>query len=430
MIESLIGFAVFLLLAFLGIPLGFAMIAVGFVGFGLVRGWTASMEMVAQIIVDISMSHGFSVLPLFVLMGAFVFVSGLSDELYDTAHAWLGHYRGGLAMATVAACGGFAAVSGSSLATAATMAKVAMPSMRRYNYSESLASGAIAAGGTLGILIPPSVALVIYGLLANEDIGALFIAGIIPGIVTILLYLMTISVVTRINPRAGPRGPVVSWGIRVRSLSKVWGVVVLFVLIIGGIYIGFFTPTEAGGMGAVGALIFALVRRRINWSQFLAALIEAGRTTAMIFCVAFGALIISNFVNVAGMTGMLVTTVESLDVPPIGVVLAILGIYLVLGCVFDGMVMILVTIPVFAPVVAALGLNMIWFGILVTIAVEVAAITPPIGMNVFVLKTVLPELKLGVIYRGILPFFVADLIRLSLVLLVPSIPLFLPSLMG
>lgn len=430
MIESLIGFAVFLLLAFLGIPLGFAMIAVGFVGFGLVRGWTASMEMVAQIIVDISMSHGFSVLPLFVLMGAFVFVSGLSDELYDTAHAWLGHYRGGLAMATVAACGGFAAVSGSSLATAATMAKVAMPSMRRYNYSESLASGAIAAGGTLGILIPPSVALVIYGLLANEDIGALFIAGIIPGIVTILLYLMTISVVTRINPRAGPRGPVVSWGVRVRSLSKVWGVVVLFVFIIGGIYIGFFTPTEAGGMGAVGALIFALVRRRINWSQFLAALIEAGRTTAMIFCVAFGALIISNFVNVAGMTGMLVTTVESLDVPPIGVVLAILGIYLVLGCVFDGMVMILVTIPVFAPVVAALGLNMIWFGILVTIAVEVAAITPPIGMNVFVLKTVLPELKLGVIYRGILPFFVADLIRLSLVLLVPSIPLFLPSLMG
>lgn len=430
MAPSLIGIAILLLLAFAGIPLGFAMIAVGFVGFGVVRGLEASMEMVGQVILDISMSYGFSVLPLFILMGTFVYRSGLSDELYDAANAWLGHFRGGLAMATVAACGGFAAVSGSSVATAATMAKVALPAMRRYKYADSLATGSIAAGGTMGILIPPSVALVLYGLLTNEDIGALFIAGILPGLVTILLYIATISVVTRINPKAGPRGPSPKWSNRWRSLSKVWGVLALFLLILGGIYLGIFTPTEAGAMGSVGALAFALGRRRLNRWQFLAALIEAGRTTAMIFTVAFGALLLSNFVNIAGMTSALVEGVEGLNVPPIGVVVAILGIYVVLGCVFDGIIMILLTVPIFSPVVGVIGFDLVWFGILVTMAAEVAAITPPVGLNVFVLKTVVPDVPLSTIYIGICPFLAADIVRVALVLFVPSIALFLPSLMG
>ena len=246
MVESLIGIIILLLLAFFGIPLGLSMISVGFVGFGLERGWEASLEMVGQIILDLSMNYGFSTLPLFVLMGTFVYRSGLSEDLYGMANAWLGHYRGGLAIATIAACGGFSAVSGSSVATAATMCKVALPPMRRFGYADSLATGSIAAGGTMGILIPPSVGLVVYGLLANEDIGALFLAGIIPGIVTILLYILTIYIQTRVNSTIGPRGPRSGWSVRLRSLFKVWGVIALFLFILGGIYTGIFTPTEAG----------------------------------------------------------------------------------------------------------------------------------------------------------------------------------------
>lgn len=427
---ALAGLAAVLLLAFIGIPLGFSMLSVGVAGFALARGWEPAFAVAGQIIVNLSTSHEFSVLPLFVLMGAFVYRAELSDELFDASNAWLGHHRGGLAMATIATCAGFSAVSGSSLATAATMARATIPSMRRYKYSDSLAAGSVAAGGTMGILIPPSVALVLYGILTNSDIGALFIGGILPGILTAVLYMAAVAVVTRINPAAGPRGPRSAWLHRWRTLSRVWGVVALFVFVLGGIYLGVFTPNEAGGMGAVGALAFALFRRKMNLSQFFQALSEAGRTTAMIFTVGFGAIILSAFVTVAGLTGGLQQLLVSLDVGVLGVILLIAVIYLLLGTVFDGLAMILLTVPVFAPVVASFGIDLVWFGIFVVIMAEISLITPPVGLNVFVLRAVMPDLALSTIFRGIVPFFVADIARVVLIVLFPSIVLFLPGMMG
>jgi C4-dicarboxylate transporter DctM subunit len=429
MTASLIGFAALLFICFLGFPLGFAMVAVGFVGFGLVRGFEPAVATVGTEILDFSMSYSFSALPLFILMGAFVFRAQLAEDMYDTANAWLGHYRGGLAMATVAACGGFAAVSGSSVATAATMAKVALPQMRRFGYADHLAAGSIAAGGTIGILIPPSIALIIYGILTESDIGRLFIAGIIPGILTVVLYILVIRLTTALNPEIGPRGPKVAWLGRFKSLGRIWGIVLLFLFILGGIYIGVFTPSEAGGIGAVGALAFAIFRRKMSWSIFVESLIEAGRTTVLVFSVAYGAIIFSNFINIAGMPDAIVVFVNELNVAPIGVMLTILAIYILLGTVFEGIGMIQLTVPIFFPIVENLGFDLIWFGIVVIMVTEISLITPPVGMNVFVLKSMLPDVSLWTIFRGIGPFFAADIVRLGLVVFFPPIALWLPSLM-
>lgn len=429
MTASLIGFAVLLVICFLGFPLGFAMVAVGFVGFGIVRGFDPAVATVGTEILDFSMSYSFSALPLFILMGAFVYRAQLAEDMYDTANAWLGHYRGGLAMATVAACGGFAAVSGSSVATAATMAKVALPQMRRYGYADHLAAGSIAAGGTVGILIPPSIALIIYGIITESDIGKLFIAGIVPGIMTVALYIAVIRLTTAINPEIGPQGPKVDWIGRFMSLGRIWGIVLLFLFILGGIYIGVFTPSEAGGIGAVGALVFAIFRRKMSLSIFVQSLIEAGRTTVLVFSVAYGAIIFSNFINIAGLPDAIVEFVNALDIPPIGVMLTIMAIYILLGTVFEGIGMILLTVPIFFPIVESLGFDLIWFGIVVIMVTEISLITPPVGMNVFVLKSMLPDVSLWTIFRGIGPFFAADLMRLGLVVFFPPIALWLPSLM-
>jgi tripartite ATP-independent transporter DctM subunit len=332
-------------------------------------------------------------------------------------------------MATVAACGGFAAVSGSSAATAATMAKVAIPSMRRFNYDDRLAAGSVAAGGTIGILIPPSIALIIYGILVEEDIGKLFMAGIIPGILTILLYITTIRIVTVVKKDWGPRGDRTPWAGRFKALGKVWGIVLLFLFILGGIYGGIFTPSEAGGIGAVGALAFAIARKKMTWPEFYKSLVEAGKTTVFVFTVAYGAIIFSNFINIAGMPDDILEFVNDLNVPPMGVIFAIMVIYVLLGAVFEGIGMILLTVPIFFPVVQSLGFDLIWFGIVVIMVTEISLITPPVGMNVFVLKSMLPDVSLWTIFIGIGPFFVADLVRLALVVLFPPIALWLPSVM-
>lgn len=430
MTASLIGFAVLLGIAFLGFPLGFSMMMVGFVGFAMLRGWDPAFEMVGQQIIDLSLSYGFSVLPLFVLMGVFVYRANLSNDLYDAANAWMGHFRGGLAMATVTACAGFAAVSGSSVATAATMAKVSIPPMRRYRYADSLAAGSVAAGGTMGILIPPSAAMVIYGILTEEDIGKLFIAGIVPGIVTVLLYVVVIRIVTGLRPEMGPGGERATWSARFRSLTKVWGILALFALVLGGIYFGIFTPSEAAGIGAMGALLFALARRCMGWLAFWQSLLEAAKTTSLIFSVAFGALILNNFINMAGLPTIVVEFVQSMDVAPIVVIVVICLIYVALGCIVEGIGMILLTVPIFFPVVQALGFDMIWFGIVVIMVTEISLITPPIGLNVFVMKSMLPDVPLTTIYKGILPFLAADIVRLALVVFIPPIALYLPNLMG
>ena len=426
---ALIGFACLFAICFIGVPLGFALILVGVGGFAYLRGILPALAMAGQQIIDLATNDAMSVLPLFVLMGAFIHQAKLSEELYEAANAWLGHLRGGLAMATIAACGGFAAVSGSSLATAATMSKVAMPPMRRFGYANSLATGSIAAGGTLGILIPPSVPMVIYGILTDTDIGQLFIAGIVPGFLLILLFIAAIALVARLDPTLAPPGVGYSWSQRARATFRVWGVLALFLIVLGGIYLGIFTPTEAAGIGAVGALLFALGRRKMQWSNFVDSLLEAGTTAGMIFVVAFGALIFSNFVALAGLTNAMIALIEALNVPPMGVVIAMCGIFLVLGCVFDSLAMLLLTIPIFAAILTPLGVDLIWFGILSIVAIEIGLISPPIGMNVFIVKTVLPEIDVWTIFRGVYPFIGASLIALMLLFLFPDLSLWLPRLM-
>lgn len=450
MLASLIGFAAVLVLALIGVPLGFTLILVGVVGFAVLRAdmvghaligfshggvtidWpsiSAGLTMAGQQMFDVSTNHGLTVIPLFVLMGTFIHRANLSGELYDAANAFVGHRRGGLAMGTIVACGGFAAVCGSSVATAATMARVAMPSMRRYGYADSLSTGAIAAGGTLGILIPPSVPMVIYGILAEADIGKLFIAGVVPGILLIALFVGAVAVQTAIDPAKGPPGELRSWPERLRALSGVWGVVVLFAAIIGGIYLGVFTPTEAAGVGATGAFFFAVFRGGIRLKGTIDALIESGITTGMIFVVTFGALVFSNFINIAGLTSAMTAWIDSLNASPLGVVLAICLIYVLLGCIFDSLAMLILTVPVFTGILNPLGVDLIWFGIVVIIVVELGLITPPIGMNVFVVTAAIPDVEVWTVFRGIWPFLIAMLIGLGLIIAFPQIALLLPRLM-
>lgn len=411
---------------------------VGVIGFAMIVGFDASMAMIATVTYETGLDYGLSVVPLFILMGNFVTRAGLSDELYAASNAFLGHRRGGLAMATVVACGGFSAVCGSSLATAATMAKVSMPSMRKFGYADSLATGAIAAGGTLGILIPPSVILVIYGIMTEQDIGMLFMAGVVPGIIGVIFYLGAVQYTIWRNPEVGPPGERIPWRQRMVALSGVWGVILLFILVMGGIYGGIFTPTEAAGIGASGAFFFALLRGQLTWPILYDILLQTVRTTAMIFSVLIGALMFSNFVNVADMPTLLTSWVASFDLGPLTVVLLIMLVYVVLGCILESLSMILLTVPVFYPLVSELNFGgmmppdmvLIWFGIVVVVVTEISLITPPVGLNVFVLKGVLPEVKTSTIFKGVTPFWVADILRLTLLIMVPAICLFLPSMMG
>ncbi|HZH28906.1 MAG TPA: TRAP transporter large permease [Azospirillaceae bacterium] len=436
MTESLVGFAVLFGLILLRMPIGFAMALVGTVGFALMVGWRPAFAMLGQNTFEAGFSYTLSVLPLFILMGNLVTRAGISHELYQAAYAFLGHRRGGLAMASVAACGGFSAVCGSSLATAATMSKVAMPPMRRFGYHDSLAAGSIAAGGTLGILIPPSVIMVIYGLLTQADIGKLFIAGILPGALGVVLYTLAVAVTTWIRPELGPPGERMPWGRRLQALKGVSGMLALFGVIMGGIYGGLFTPTEAAGVGAFAAFLMALVRRRLTWAVFLDLLVDSARTTAMLFTVVIGALLFENFVNFAGFADALKDVVTGLAVSPWLVMLVIVGIYLVLGCVLESLSMILLTVPVFYPIVVDLDygigdpdLVLVWFAVIVVVVTEISLITPPIGMNVFVLRGVLGDVRLGTIFRGLVPFLLSDFVRLGLIIAFPVLSLLLPSLM-
>ena len=438
MIDSLIAFAALLLLIVARVPIVFAMGIVGFAGYALLIGWDPAMAMVTTVTYETGLSYGLSVVPLFILMGNLVTKAGLSDELYTASHAFLGRRRGGLAMATIVACGGFSAVCGSSLATAATMSKVALPPMRKFGYADSLATGSIAAGGTLGILIPPSVILVIYGIMTESDIGKLFIAGILPGLLGVLLYLLAVMATVHFYPESGPPGEARGWADKVQALKGVWGVLLLFMLVIGGIYGGVFTPTEAAGIGASGAFFFALLRKKLSFQGLMETLANSARTTAMIFAVLLGALIFSNYINVAGLPNELTDWVTALNLSPMMVVLLILCIYIMLGCILESLSMILLTVPVFYPLIASLDfgtmidpeLVLIWFGIVVVVVTEISLITPPVGLNVFVLKAVLPDIPLKTIFKGVTPFWCADIVRLLILVFIPGISILLPSLMG
>ncbi len=440
MITALIGFAILLILiVVIRIPIAFSMGIVGFFGFAAMQGltfdnmmdfrWTGALSMASKRVVDTAQEYSLSVIPLFILMGNLVTKSGLSHELYRASYAFLGHKKGGLSMATVVACGGFSAICGSSLATSATMAKVAMPPMRKYGYSDELATASIAAGGTLGILIPPSVILVIYGLLTETSIRELFAAGFIPGAIGIFLYLMAVRWVVWRNPAEGPCGEKMDWPERREALNGVWGVLILFTVVMGGIYMGIFTPTEAAGIGAGGAFLIALSRKTLNFASLFDILTDTARTSAMLFGVLIGALIFSNFINRAGLPSDLLEFVSALDVAPMVVILCILLIYIVLGMVFESLSMLLLTVPIFFPLVQSMGFDLVWFGIVVVVVTEISLITPPVGMNVFVLSAVLRDVKASTIFKGVTPFWCADIIRLILITLIAPISLILPELL-
>ncbi len=437
MLVSIIGLVAVLFLVFLRMPIAIAMGLVGFIGYAEERGFRASISLIGRLIIDTAQDYGLSVVPLFILMGLFVSRGGLSRELYQVSYAFMGHFKGGLAMATIVACAGFSAICGSSLATAATMSKVAMPQMRQYGYKDGLSTASIAAGGTLGILIPPSVILVIYGLLTETSIGKLFIAGIIPGLLGVLFYLAAVKWTITRDPEAGPAGERSTFAERLAALKGVWAVLLLFFIVIGGLYGALdiwplnltFSPTEAAGMGAAGAFLIAFSRGSLNFRAIVAVLIEAAQTTAALFTVLIGAWMFSNFVNLAGLPEALRETVTSAGVAPMMVMMMILLIYVILGCVFESLSMLLLTVPIFFPLVTSLGFDPVWFGIIVVVVTEISLITPPVGLNVFVLKGVVGNVSTATIFRGVTPFWIVDILRLALLVFVPWLVLVLPNSM-
>lgn len=424
-----IGVGILFLLLFAGIPIGFAMGVVGIGGVIYLAGVGAAFGMLRTVAYTTFSNYGLTVIPLFLLMGQICYFAGISAMLYHSVYTWLGHLRGGLAMATIGACAGFAAVSGSSTATVATMGTVALPEMRRYNYSPQLATGCIAAGGGLGILIPPSVILIVYGLLVEEAIGELFIAGIFPGLCQAFIFMAIIYLLCRLNPALGPKGPATSFRDKVVSLKDSWIVVVLFIIVMGGIYLGIFSPTEAAAVGAFGALIFALARRKLNWQSFTSSLLEAGKTTAMIFLIVLGANFLGYFLAITRLPQELVNLVTGLTTNTYVVMVLIIFMYAILGCFMEGLSMMLLTIPIIFPLVTAMGFDPIWFGVMIVLVFEMGLITPPVGINVFVIAGIAQDTPMYTIFRGIIPFFIGDICLVALVVIFPNIVLFLPNLM-
>jgi C4-dicarboxylate transporter DctM subunit len=431
MIEGLLGLLLMMVLAFVRIPISFAMGLVGIIGYAYMRdwNWTVAGAMVQTKIYETGRNYTLSVVPLFILMGNLVTRAGMSQELFRAAYAFIGHLRGGLAMATVWASAGFGGICGSSIATAATMAKVAYPSMKRFGYSDQLAAGTVAAAGTLGIMIPPSTIMIIYGVFTETNIGKLFAAGVLPGILGAVLLCLAIVYTTWRHPSWGPPGPRSSWGERWLALKDVWGVAALFLFVMGGIYGGLFTATEGAGMGAMGALAFAGWRRALTWKTLYAALLESARTTSMLFLILIGALMFAEFVNITSMPADLKRLVTQLGLSPLMVVAAICAVYVLLGTAMEELSMVLLTMPVFFPLIVHLGLDPVWFGIIIVCVVEIGLISPPVGMNMFVLKTLLPQVSTATVFRGVMPFVWADVIRLAILVAFPIISLWLPRMM-
>jgi tripartite ATP-independent transporter DctM subunit len=394
-------------------------------GIAAIKGFDVARTVLPMTLSEAAFSYELAVVPLFILMGNVLSCTGISQDLFRAAHAFLGSVRGGLALATMVTCAGFSAVCGSSLATAATMSKVAYPSMQQYGYSDRLASATIAAGGTLGILIPPSIILMIYGILTQQNIGELFIAGVLPGLLGLAMYMLVIYLIAVLKPEHAPRGARVAAAERWASLAGVWPFVALFIVIIGGLYKGFFTATEAGGIGAGMALLIAKLQGRLDWLRFLEVMKETAMTSVMLYVVLFGAMIFSQLVSFSGLADELLSMVNGWGLSRMGVLVSILVVFLLLGCVMDSMAIILIFVPLFTPTLIAQEFDLVWFGIIVVVLTEIGLITPPVGMNVFVLKANLPSVPVGTIFRGLLPFIAIDVLRLGLLVAFPSISLLL-----
>lgn len=425
MMTGLLCLGLVLVLAFLRVPLGISLLAVSMGGIAAIKGFDVARTVLPMTLSEAAFSYELAVVPLFILMGNVLSCTGISQDLFRAAHAFLGSVRGGLALATMVTCAGFSAVCGSSLATAATMSKVAYPSMQQYGYSDRLASATIAAGGTLGILIPPSIILMIYGILTQQNIGELFIAGVLPGLLGLAMYMLVIYLIAVLKPEHAPRGARVAAAERWASLAGVWPFVAIFIVIIGGLYKGLFTATEAGGIGAGMALLIAKLQGRLDWLRFLEVMKETAMTSVMLYVVLFGAMIFSQLVSFSGLADELLSMVNGWGLSRMGVLVSILVVFLLLGCVMDSMAIILIFVPLFTPTLIAQEFDLVWFGIIVVVLTEIGLITPPVGMNVFVLKANLPSVPVGTIFRGLIPFIAIDVLRLGLLVAFPSISLLL-----
>lgn len=421
------GFFALFALMLLRVPVGMAMGLVGVTGFGVIAGFGPALKLIGQTSMRTVTDYTFGVIPMFLLMGAFVSNSGMSRELFRAANTFIGHLKGGLGLATILACGGFAAISGSSVATAATFSTVAYPEMRRLKYPDSFAAGTIAAGGTLGAMFPPSTVLVVYGIITEQDISKLFMAGLIPGIIAVLMYMTTIVILGAVRPNLLPAAAKSSWSERFQAIKDIWAPLALFLFVIGGLYGGLFTPTEAGGVGAGGAFIIGVLRRKLGRRQILMSLLQATRTAAAVFTVLIGALIFGYFLTITGTPQKVTAFMTGLGLNPYGVLLLILLMYIVLGCLMDAMAMIILTVPIVYPVILSLGFDPIWFAVIIVMTVELGLIHPPVGMNVFVIKSVVPELSFSKIFKGVTPFIVTDLVRLALLIAFPILATWLPS---
>jgi C4-dicarboxylate transporter DctM subunit len=433
---GLCGLAALLVLLAFRIPIGVAMLAVGMVGYASIAGVPALLSHLKTETYWRFSNIDLSVVPLFILMGQFASEAGLSRALFGTANAWIGHLRGGIAMAALAGCAGFGTICGSSLATAATMGPVALPELRRYRYSASLATGALAAGGTLGILIPPSIVLIIYAIMVEASVVSLFQAAFLPGILAALGYMLAVAVVVRVVPGAGPAGPRVGWPERIHALVDIWPVLVIFALVMGGIYAGFFTPTEGAGVGAAGTFLIAVTQGGMRWRGFVDAILATGQTTAFIFLVILGAALLNAFLGFTQLPLLAAQTFQQSGLSPMAVLLAMIVLYVVLGCVMDSLSMILLTVPIFWPIIAGLDFGLaaedlkLWFGIIALIVVEVGLITPPVGLNVFVINSLARDVPMIETFKGVLPFLVSDAVRVLLIVAFPVITLALPRLLG
>lgn len=428
------GFIALFVLMLLRVPVGMAMGLVGATGFSYLVGGTPALKLVGETSMRTVTDYTFGVIPMFLLMGTFVSQSGMSRDLFRAANGFVGHLRGGLGIATIVACGGFAAISGSSVATAATFSAVAYPEMRRFGYPQSFSTGAIAAGGTLGVILPPSTVLAVYGIITEQDIGKLFIAGIIPGILAMSMYMTTIALIVRLRPGFLPKGAPTSWRQRFAALKDIWAPALLFIFVIGGLYglpfLPRFTPTEAGGVGATGAFLIGVFTGRLDRKKIFAALLQATRTSAAVFTILIGALIFGYFLTVTQTPQKVTVFLTSLGLGSYGVLALIMLMYLVLGCLMDAMAMIILTVPIIFPVIVHLGFNPIWFGIIIVMTVELGLIHPPVGMNVFVIKSVVKDVSFATIFKGVLPFVATDLIRLVILIAFPLLATWLPQRMG
>lgn len=428
-IVGMLGFALTLALILLRVPVAVAMALTGIGGFWWLNGWSGVSFILGAAPFEAVFPYNLSVVPLFILMGVFAAQAGLSRSLYDAVNAFTGHARGGLAMATIGACALFGAICGSSLATSATMCQVALPQMRRHGYDDRLATASIAAGGTLGVLIPPSVILVLYGLLTETSIGQLFVAALLPGLLATFLYMAAIWVQVRRKPELGPASERHSWRERFTVLGRVWSVLLLFLLVIGGMYLGWFSPTEAAAVGALGAFVMALLSGQLNRENFFESIWQTAQTSGMIFLILVGAGLFNYFIETSNLPYYLVSTINDAGLAPFTVLVLVVVFYIGLGCVMDALSMVLLTIPFIFPMISALDYNPVWFGIIVVTVAEIGLITPPVGMNLFVIQGAAGDVRQSTIFRGIMPFLVADVVRIVILIAIPAISLWLPSQM-